>query len=204
MDTSESRALRVSGETRCSRWRPLRRCQPVSSCSDYSFSILVNFQHIIRSAEEGVAITVFFDEDATDEQMQKAIGEALEARRRRGRSKVHFGRSRHGRISRRSILETTRSWQKDLKTTTRWPSSDNYEVYMKTSGQTARSLISEKPFSFGDAAGSGFVMHRVWTACREVNKSDVVAKTLSSVNTLVAVYFDRKYHCDPVWECRSS
>ena len=26
------------------------------------FSILVNFQYIIRSAEEGVAITVFFDE----------------------------------------------------------------------------------------------------------------------------------------------
>ena len=30
------------------------------------FSILVNFQYIIRSAEEGVAITVFFDEEATD------------------------------------------------------------------------------------------------------------------------------------------
>ena len=43
------------------------------------FSILVNFQHIIRSAEEGVAITVFFDEEATDEQIQK-IGEELKAR----------------------------------------------------------------------------------------------------------------------------
>ena len=27
------------------------------------FSILLNFQYIIRTAEEGVAITVFFDED---------------------------------------------------------------------------------------------------------------------------------------------
>ena len=43
------------------------------------FSILVNFQYIIRSAEEGVAITVFFDEEATDEQIQK-IGEELKAR----------------------------------------------------------------------------------------------------------------------------
>mgnify|MGYP002597678062 CR=1 FL=1 len=43
------------------------------------FSILVNFQYIIRSAEEGVAITVFFDEEATDEQIQK-IGKELKAR----------------------------------------------------------------------------------------------------------------------------
>ena len=42
-------------------------------------SIIVNFQYIIRSAEEGVAITVFFDDDVTEEQI-KAIGEDLEAR----------------------------------------------------------------------------------------------------------------------------
>ena len=42
------------------------------------FSILVNFQYIIRTAEQGVAITVFFEEDATEEQKQQ-IGEQLEA-----------------------------------------------------------------------------------------------------------------------------
>ena len=42
------------------------------------FSILVNFQYIIRTAEEGVAITVFFEEDATDAQ-KRAIGEELES-----------------------------------------------------------------------------------------------------------------------------
>ena len=44
------------------------------------FSILVNFQYIIRSAEEGVAITVFFDEEATDEQskvIKKKVPAAL-------------------------------------------------------------------------------------------------------------------------------
>ena len=29
------------------------------------FSILLNFQYIIKTAEEGVAITVFFDDDVT-------------------------------------------------------------------------------------------------------------------------------------------
>ena len=43
------------------------------------FSIIVNFQHIIKT-EEGVAITVFFEEDATDSE-KKAIGKALEARK---------------------------------------------------------------------------------------------------------------------------
>ena len=44
------------------------------------FSIIVNFQLIIKTAEEGVAITVFFEEDATDSE-KKAIGKALEARK---------------------------------------------------------------------------------------------------------------------------
>ena len=41
------------------------------------FSIVVNFNYIVEKAEEGVAITVFFDEDATQEQ-KDAIGAALE------------------------------------------------------------------------------------------------------------------------------
>ena len=43
------------------------------------FSILLNFQYIIRTAEECVAITVFFDEDATEEQKEE-IGDQLRAR----------------------------------------------------------------------------------------------------------------------------
>ena len=38
------------------------------------FAILLNFQYIIKTAEEGVAITVFFDEDVTEEQI-KNIGD---------------------------------------------------------------------------------------------------------------------------------
>ena len=52
------------------------------------FAIIVNFQYIIRTAEEGVAITVFFDEDATDEQ-KEAIGEAA-ARRMKACPEVNY------------------------------------------------------------------------------------------------------------------
>ena len=41
------------------------------------FAIIVNFQYIIKTAEEGVAITVFFEEDATEEQKEE-IGNELE------------------------------------------------------------------------------------------------------------------------------
>ena len=43
------------------------------------FSVVTNFNYIVQKAEEGVAITVFFDEGITDDQI-KHIGEELEAR----------------------------------------------------------------------------------------------------------------------------
>lgn len=58
----------------------MRQCQLVFFLFGLFFSIIVNFQHIIKTAEEGVAITVFFEEDATDSE-KKAIGKALEARK---------------------------------------------------------------------------------------------------------------------------
>ena len=54
-------------------------------------TVLVNFQYIIRSAEEGVAITVFFEPDATDEQKQE-IGDQAEKSRRGFRCCLCVGR----------------------------------------------------------------------------------------------------------------
>ena len=43
------------------------------------FSIIYNFNHIVKLAEEGVAITVFFDEDITEDERDN-IEEKLKAR----------------------------------------------------------------------------------------------------------------------------
>ena len=91
------------------------------------FSILVNFQYIIRSAEEGVAITVFFDEEATDEQIQK-IGKELKARDDVSEVK-YISAEQAWRISRRIILGITQSLQKDLKMTIRWPIQITMKLY---------------------------------------------------------------------------
>ena len=146
------------------------------------FSILVNFQYIIRSAEEGVAITVFFDEEATDEQIQK-IGEELKAR---------------DDVSEVKYISAEQAWedfQKDyfgdnpelaegFKDDNPLANSDNYEVYMKTTDNSQDLIARSKSLSSTQQDLVKFAQSL--DGVSKVNKSDVVANTLSSVNMLVA------------------
>ena len=147
------------------------------------FSILVNFQYIIRTAEEGVAITVFFDEDATDAQ-KREIGEELE--NHEGVSEVVYV----------SADEAWEEFQKQyfgdnpelaegFKNDNPLASSDNYEVYMKTMDDNQSLLARSRSLSATQKELVEFAQKL--DGVREVNRSDVVANTLSSVNTLVAV-----------------
>ena len=146
------------------------------------FAIILNFQYIIRTAEEGVAITVFFEEDATDEQ-KEAIGQELE---------------NHEGVARVNYVSADEAWEEfqkqyfgdnpelaeGFKNDNPLANSDNYEVYMETIDDDenliarSRSLSSTQNELVEFAQGLDGV--------REVNKSDVVANTLSSVNMLVA------------------
>lgn len=148
------------------------------------FSILVNFQYIIRTAEEGVAITVFFDEDATDEQKEE-IGEQLQ--NHEGVAKVKYV----------SADEAWEEFQKEyfgdnpelaegFKDDNPLASSDNYEVYMETMDNDDQSLIARSR-SLSETQNNLVKFAQGLDGVREVNKSDVVANTLSSVNTLVAI-----------------
>ena len=147
------------------------------------FSILVNFQYIIKSAEEGVAITVFFNVDATQEQ-KDAIGEQLKSRD--DVSEVNY-------ISADDAWE---SFQKEyfgdnpelaegFKDDNPLASSDNYEVYMKTLKGNSKDLIA-KSKSLSATQQDLVKFAQSLDGVREVKKSDVVANTLSSVNMLVA------------------
>ena len=116
------------------------------------FSILVNFQYIIKSAEEGVAITVFFNDDATEEQ-------------------EYFGDN----------PELAEGFKDDNPLA----HSDNYEVYMKTVKGDNKDLIA-KSKSLSATQQDLVKFAQSLDGVRQVNKSDVVANTLSSVNMLVA------------------
>ena len=148
------------------------------------FSILVNFQYIIRTAEEGVAITVFFDEDATDEQKQE-IGKEL--KEHKGVADVKYV----------SADEAWEEFQKEyfgdnpelaegFKDDNPLASSDNYEVYMETIDNDDQSLVARSR-SLSETQNELVQFAQGLDGVRDVNKSDVVANTLSSVNTLVAI-----------------
>ena len=147
------------------------------------FSILVNFQYIIKSAEEGVAITALFNDDATEEQ-KKEIGEQLESR---------------DDVSEVKYVSADDAWaefQKDyfgdnpelaegFKDDNPLAHSDNYEVYMKTVKGNNKDLIA-KSKSLSATQQDLVKFAQSLDGVRQVNKSDVVANTLSSVNMLVA------------------
>ena len=131
------------------------------------YSIVINFNYIVEKAEEGVAITVFFEEDATKSQKDK-IGDELKT------ADV---------VLEVNYISADEAWDKfkgdyfgesgDLaegfKSDNPLANSDNYEVYMED--------VSKQKDVVAFAEGLEGV--------RKVNKSDVVAKTLTSVNKLV-------------------
>ena len=131
------------------------------------FSVILNFNYIVKKAEEGVAITVFFEENLEDSKVE-AIGDAL--RDRDDVLKVTY-------VSADEAWDTFKDEyfgeSKDLaegfKDDNPLAGSDNYEVYMK-------DVESQKEVvKFAEGLDG---------VCK-VNKSDVVAKTLSSVNKLI-------------------
>ena len=147
------------------------------------FSIVINFRYIVDKAEEGVAITVLFDADATDEQI-KEIGEKLKSR---------------DDVAEVKYISAAQAWedfQKDyfgdnpelaegFKDDNPLAHSDNYEVYMKTVKGNNKDLIA-KSKSLSATQQDLVKFAQSLDGVRQVNKSDVVANTLSSVNMLVA------------------
>ena len=133
------------------------------------YSIVMNFNYIVDKAEQGVAITVFFNEDATQEQKDK-IGEDL--KKEDGVLEVNYI----------SAEEAWNKFQDDyfgdskeaaegFKNDNPLANSDNYEVYMSdVSKQKQVVSYAEK-----------------LDGVRKFNKSDTVAKTLTSVNKLVGI-----------------
>ena len=147
------------------------------------FSILVNFQYIIKSAEEGVPITVFFNDDATEEQ-KKEIGEQLESRD--DVSEVKYVSSDDAWAEfQKEYFGDNPELAEGFKDDNPLAGSDNYEVYMKTVKGDNKDLIA-KSKSLSATQQDLVKFAQSLDGVRQVNKSDVVANTLSSVNMLVA------------------
>ena len=131
------------------------------------YSIVMNFNYIVQKAEEGVAITVFFDQEATQEQKDN-IGAQL--KNEDGVLSVTYvsGDEAWAKFQ-KQYFQGSEEAAEGFKDDNPLANSDNYEVYMSDVSKQ-KDVVS--------FAGS-------LDGVRKVNKSDVVAKTLTSVNKLV-------------------
>lgn len=131
------------------------------------FSIVMNFQYIVHKAEEGVAITVFFEDDATQSQKDNIERQLTE---HEGVKEIKFVSADDAWESFKDqyfgeAAELAEGFENDNPLA----GSDNFEVYMNDVSQQKGLVEFAKSLP----------------GVRRVNKSDTVANTLNSVNKLV-------------------
>lgn len=146
-------------------WYSLASVATISACLllfGIFFAIVINFSHIVKTAEEGVAVTVFFDEGLEDAKIAE-IGEII-AKREEVRD-MNFV----------SADEAWESFKEDLgeyaEGITENPLEDsaNYEIYLNDIAQQ-NSLVTYLESIEG---------------VREVNRSDLTANILTGMNSLI-------------------
>ena len=146
------------------------------------FSILLNFQHIVKSAEEGVAITVFFDEGLEEAQIDD-IKAKLNEREGVGEI-VYVSADEAWEEYKTEYFGDNLELAEGFKDDNPLAGSDHFEVYMKTDA-SAKATLTQRSKTLATTQQELVQYARGIDGVRKVNKSDVVANTLSSVNVLV-------------------
>ena len=149
------------------KWYSLASMATISACLfmfGIFYSVVANFQHIVKEAQDGVAVTVFFNEDTTDERIAE-IGEMIRKRPE---------------VSRAEFISSDEAWEsfKDdylgeyaegFGDDNPIKDSENYEVYLNDVSMQD-SLVTYLESIQG---------------VRKVNRSDITANTLSGMNRLI-------------------
>ncbi len=149
------------------KWFTLASIATISACLflfGLLFAIVSNFQSIVKNAEQGVSVTVFFQEGLEDSRIQE-IGEMIA--RRTEVSNVHF-------VSAEEAWESFKTEYlgeyADGFTENPLADSANYQIYLNdVSMQPALVTYLESV-----------------DGIRQVNRSEVTATTLTGVNALIA------------------
>ena len=149
------------------KWFTLASIATISACLflfGLFYAIITNFQHIVKTAEEGVSVTVFLDEGIDDTLIQQ-IGDQIS--KRPEVSDIHF-------VSAEEAWDTFKQEYlgdyADGFTENPLEDSANYEIYLNdVSMQPALVTYLES-----------------LDGVRLVNRSDIAATTLTGVNALIA------------------
>lgn len=129
------------------------------------YSVVVNFQNIVLKAQSGVAVTVFFDEGITDERIQEIqdmISKRVEV------SEVHYVSADEAWNSFKDeyLGEYVESFGDDNPLS----DSSNFEIYLNDVSMQESLVVYLESID----------------GIRTINKSDITANALTSVNALIA------------------
>lgn len=149
------------------KWFSLASIATIGACLflfGLFYAIITNFQHIVKTAEEGVSVTVFFKEEVSDTRIAE-IGDLI---------------AKRVEVSKVEYVSAEEAWESfkgdylkeyaDGYTENPLENSSHYEIYLSdVSLQPALVTYLE---SIDDI--------------RRINKSEITATTLSGVNALIA------------------
>lgn len=149
------------------KWYSLASMATISACLlmfSVFYAVVANFQYMVKTAQEGVAVTVFFDEDISDERMME-IGGLIEKR---------------AEVSRVNFVSADEAWEQfkvdylgeyvdGFGDDNPIEGSDNYEVYLRDVS------MQENLVTYLESLDG----------VREVNRSEITANTLSGMNKLI-------------------
>lgn len=129
------------------------------------YCIVINVQYSVKAAQSGVAVTVFFDEEISDEQIA-AIGEQIVARSEVSRVEFVSAESAWESFKDDYLGEYAEGYEGDNPLA----GSENFEIYLSDVAKQPAlvSWLSTVP------------------GIREVNRSDMTAEILTNVNTLIS------------------
>ena len=129
------------------------------------YAVILNFQNVVRTAEEGVSVTVFFKDGTTQEEMEQ-IGAQIRARDEVSEAKFISADEAWAEWAPENIGED----YNEIYTENPLEGMDNYEIYMND--------VSKQESLVGWLESIPQV--------DEVRHSEVAATTLTGVNALVA------------------
>lgn len=149
------------------KWFSLASIATIGACLflfGLFYSILMNVQSIVKNAQEGVSVTVFFDKGISDERIQE-IGSIIEKR-----PEVSYITFVSADEAWESFKEEYLGEYSDGFTENPLENSANYRIYMDD--------VAMQPALVTFLEGTEGI--------RSVNRSEIVAASLSGVNALIA------------------
>ncbi len=147
------------------KWFTLASLATISACLfifGIAYSLLVNFQHMVKTAEEGVSITVFYDEGLPQEEID-LIGAQIEARTE---------------VSKVVFVSADEAW-----------AEFSAELGEAAEGITENPLVNSANHEvyLNDVAAQGHLVKYIEQieGVRKVNQSEFTANLFTGVNSLV-------------------